>query len=667
MKKAVLTAAMLAAAVSAQVVETTPFRAVLQSQGSGSSPTGAATVLVQTVRGSSGQITSASVTASPSLRSSESATITGMSIQGAVGSGSAIDFGIGSNPISVGTGLSTSERQATFTEEGSALQAIRALLQNPSGYTLELQTSAGTLRGQLHRARKLVLIGLMRPENEVPPQLLQPNSYGVGSIVAYASYNDARALSSGEVFFDVDVNHGQAATFTGLHIHTGGPGVAGPVTIGTDLSATNPVQVSAPGIDNIRRRVEVDMNNAAARSTLDGLFSHPESYYINLHSSTLPAGVIRAQLRHTDAATFNLSLSGPGTSATAPAAVTIHTVRGADAGVQAAVVNFDVAPRLGANDRITSITLDTGSPTQPRPVVSSGINMDTAVQLATGAGAVSRFATVSTLLGVGTIDDLFATPAAFFLTLRSANESGALMGSLAPPSRALPEISTVISAVSDPQLTTVAQGGLATVFGRNFSTFDQDLRSFHGMRLPSSINGVGVRIGRLPVPVLMVGPTYIVVQVPFEVPTGAQPVEVFTASGTSRTFTTRVAPVAPSLYFGPGGAVATRLDYTHVTAAQPAQGSELVVLWGTGFGVTNSGAQLVTGVVPEQQNPGFIANVSATVGGRSAEVVHTTATPGNVGLYAVVVRIPSGLPAGTAPVSVTVGGVTSNTVSLPVR
>ena len=666
MKKAVFTAALFAAAVSAQIVETTPFRAVLQSSGgSASSLTGAATILVQTVRDSSGQITSGSIIVSPTLRAAESATVTGINLQAGADANSSIAINLGSNPISVGTTASTFERQSSFTSDPSAL---RALLQNPSGYSLNVQTSAGTSSGQLHRARKLVLMGLMRPENEIPPQMSQPNSFGVGSIVAYASYNDAGVLSSGEVFFDVDVYHGQAATFTGLHIHTGGPNVNGPVTIGTNLSAANPVQAPASGIVNIRRRVEVDLNNAAARSTLEGLYSHPHDYYINLHSSTLPAGVIRSQLRNTDAATFNTLLRGADmTSAASPAKFTVHTIRGADSTVQAAVVTFDAAARLAANDSVTSFTLDTGSPTQPVPIISSGITTDSPEQLTAGAGAIHRFVTVSTLRGTGMLDDLLSKPALFFLTLRSANAAGPLMGPMAVPSRAMPMVGAVISAVSDPQLTTIAQGGLATIFGSNFAAVNQDLSSFEGMRLPTSINGVGVRIGRLPVPVLFAGPGHMIVQVPFEVPAGPQPVEVFTPNGVSTAFTARVAAVAPALYFGPQGAVATRLDFTHVSSAQPAQASELVWLWATGLGITNSGAQLITGETPHAEDLGAISNVTATVGGRAADVLHAVPTPGHVGLYQVLVRIPSGLNAGTAPVSITVGGATSNTVSLPVQ
>lgn len=658
MKYAVLTGLLLAAAAGAQTVDTIPLRAVLQGPVQTS-----ATVLIHPVRDTAGQITSATIAVSSNLRSPVPISITGLTLSGDA-AGPRIDLGVSSsNPLVIEAGSSL-DRQITISrarEGDQAMEAVRALIQDPSRFTLLINTPAGPLQAVLQRTRRVVLMALMRPENEVPPQRQQPNSHAVASIVAYASYNSAGMLSSGEVIFDLNVNHGQAVTFTGLHIHSAPAGVNGPVTIGTDLSAANPVVLPSPGIANIRRTVEVNVANAASRATLEGLFSHPHDYYVNLHSSTLPAGVIRAQLRPTDAARFNVLLSG-----TTPGSISVHTLRGPDAGVQAATVFFDASPRVAGDDKVTGLALATGSPTQPMPVIDSGISANASVPLAGGAGHVHRFVNVSSIAGTGVLDELLSSPARFYLTLRTAGGNAPLLAALAPPSRAVPEITNVIAAVSDPKLTTVAQGSLVTIFGNNLATVTQDLTSFEGSRLPVSINGVGVRIAGLPVPVLFASPNYMLVQVPFEVPAGPQPVTVFGPTGQSRAFTTYVAPVAPALYFGTDGAVATRLDYSRVTPDRPAQPSELIWLWATGFGAAN-GPQLVTGVPPSQQNPGSVAGVTAMVGGRSAEVLHAVPSPGNVGLYQVLIRVPQGPTADREPVVLMVNGQSSNAVFLPFR
>ena len=71
---------------------------------------------------------------------------------------------------------------------------------------------------------------------------------------------------------------------TGLHIHSGGPTVSGPVVINTGLSAANNVVVKA-GADVVHRPAQVDGANAAALAALRGLFSNPQDYYVNIHTT----------------------------------------------------------------------------------------------------------------------------------------------------------------------------------------------------------------------------------------------------------------------------------------------------------------------------------------------------------------------------------------------
>jgi uncharacterized protein (TIGR03437 family) len=81
--------------------------------------------------------------------------------------------------------------------------------------------------------------------------------------------------------------------FTGLHVHDGAAGVAGPVRLNSGLSATNTV-VSESGVGNIY--LFQLMTDALAVATLNSLVANPENHYVNLHTTVNPAGVIRAQL-----------------------------------------------------------------------------------------------------------------------------------------------------------------------------------------------------------------------------------------------------------------------------------------------------------------------------------------------------------------------------------
>ena len=496
----------------------------------------------------------------------------------------------------------------------------------------------------------------------------------MGSIIAYASRDATGALTSGEVVFDVNYNFGQETTFTGLHIHAGGRTVSGPVTIGTNLSTANPVQAPAPAIGNIRRRVEVDLSNAAARDTLNGLFTHPGDYYLNIHSSRLPGGAVRGQLRTTDTIPLStmLQMNPPSaTGATAPATITLHTLRGPDASVQAAVAEFDVATRFPGATNIMGLTINGFVPPNQigPPVVSSGLTPATMVSFPTASGHISRFVTISMHASLEALDNLLVSPDIYFAVLTSSTgPAGGISAPLFfPPSMAPPEINAVISAVSDPNLTTLAKGGLATAWGSGFAKVNGDLRSFAGSRLPTTLNGAGVTIGGVPSPMVAVTGGQLVFQVPFEVPTGRQPLLIYNGSGISKAFMVTIAPVAPGLYFNSDGGIATHLDYSLVSSQKPAAANEAIWLYATGLGPTIAGPSLVTGVIPNYEEGVTTANVTATVGGRAVEVVSSIPAPGYIGLYQILIRMPAGLASGNQPVSITIGGIVSNSINLAIQ
>ncbi|MDZ4799731.1 MAG: CHRD domain-containing protein [Bryobacteraceae bacterium] len=669
-----------ASAIWAQNIETLPFRSVLASGGqtpAGNAPASTATLLIHTVRGNSGQVESATVEVRLNLLTAQAAGITSVRIrEGAVGSNGAvvIETGLSStDAVPAGTGTSTVENQTSFVagEPGAdtGLQAIRGILANPGRYYLDVQSSGSPLQGELQRAQKVVLLGQMRPENEVPAQQDQPNAFAVGTIIAYATRDASGALSSGEVFFDVDYNLNRPATLTGLHIHTGDAGVAGPVTIGTPISASNPVSVPAPGIGNFRSRVEVNVSNAASRDALAGLFARPAGYYLNLHTSELPGGIVRAPLRNTDRTVIETMLTGTVSGIPpVPAALTVYTIRGGDGTVQAGVAEISVAPRVSAPTVFTGLALQTGAPGRTRPSIDSRISQTNPVTLRSGGGVISRFVTVSSVLGTGDLDFILSNPDLYTLTLTpAAGASAAFSSPLAIPNMGAPQISAVISAVSDPGLTTVAAGGLATVYGINFARLTQDLRSMEGSYVPWTLAGVGVSVGGIRAPMLMVSPTFAVIQVPFEVPPGQRPVRVVTSAGASNPVNATVAAVAPALYFGSEGGTAIHLDYSLVSPQHPAQPNELVWFFATGLGQTASGEALLTGAIPAYRNGTSTARVTATIGARAVEVLDSLPSPGYVGLYQVLVRIPADARSGDQPAMISIGGASSNVVNVRIR
>jgi uncharacterized protein (TIGR03437 family) len=103
---------------------------------------------------------------------------------------------------------------------------------------------------------------------------------------------------------------------------------------------------------------------------------------------------------------------------------------------------------------------------------------------------------------------------------------------------------------------------------------------------------------------------------------------------------------------------ATIADPSVVTGASPANPGDIVSLFGTGFGATSpsyTAGQLATGVAT-LTNP-----ITVTIGGAtlsSADVLYAGLSPGSInGLYQFNVRIPDGTASGDIPVTISIGGV----------
>ncbi len=118
-----------------------------------------------------------------------------------------------------------------------------------------------------------------------------------------------------------------------------------------------------------------------------------------------------------------------------------------------------------------------------------------------------------------------------------------------------------------------------------------------------------------------------------------------------------------------GGTGTTVADPSVVPGGQSVKPGEIVTLYGTGFGDTNPlvpTGQLATGAAP-LTNP-----ITVTIGGTTLspqDVEYAGASPGAVcGLYQFNVRVPSSTPNGDIAVTISIGGVqTQSGVTIPVH
>ena len=113
-------------------------------------------------------------------------------------------------------------------------------------------------------------------------------------------------------------------------------------------------------------------------------------------------------------------------------------------------------------------------------------------------------------------------------------------------------------------------------------------------------------------------------------------------------------------------AVALHADGSTVTTNSPAIAGETISLLGTGFGPYSG--TIIDGFFPPAPAPALADAVSISVGGQNLTPAWSGAAPGYTGMVSTSFQVPTGLGSGVAvPLTVTVNGVASNTVMLPVQ
>ena len=210
----------------------------------------------------------------------------------------------------------------------------------------------------------------------------------------------------------------------------------------------------------------------------------------------------------------------------------------------------------------------------------------------------------------------------------------------------------------------VSPGSLFSIFGSGLSA---QPTSAGTVPLPNSLGGTQVLVNGEPAPLLYVGDSQVNAQMPVDIPTG-QPVTltVTNASGSSNSVTLTALAAAPGFFTLDGKeAVVQNPNGSMNSAANPGHPGDVLVAYFTGGGAVNAAGPWIAGA----DSPGGASSVKApyslTVSGQPAEVQYVGLAPGFVGLYQANFKPPS-LTAGTYPMVLTIGGVSSNAASVVV-
>jgi uncharacterized protein (TIGR03437 family) len=182
--------------------------------------------------------------------------------------------------------------------------------------------------------------------------------------------------------------------------------------------------------------------------------------------------------------------------------------------------------------------------------------------------------------------------------------------------------------------------------------------------IPLQTAGTSVYINGVPAPVIYAWTNQVGIIVPYEVTPGSGGITVQYGGQISLQLPVTVAPTAPGLFTadgsGKGQAVAINEDGSVNTSSSPVPQGHVIYLYATGYG-------LVTPVQADgaPNNAGFanpLLPVTASVAGQFATVQRTGGDTGlPAGTIRIDVRVPAGVSGSAIPVSITIGGVTSQT------
>ncbi len=129
----------------------------------------------------------------------------------------------------------------------------------------------------------------LSPTFQEPP-LQGVSAGGLSNIAIHVRRDDDGNMLNAFVDFRVNYFFGQEETVVALHIHEGVVGENGPVVISSGMAT--PI---TGRFGNIFLQVMVDDPDDMA--TVERILAAPEGFYINLHSASNPAGILRGQVR----------------------------------------------------------------------------------------------------------------------------------------------------------------------------------------------------------------------------------------------------------------------------------------------------------------------------------------------------------------------------------
>jgi uncharacterized protein (TIGR03437 family) len=224
----------------------------------------------------------------------------------------------------------------------------------------------------------------------------------------------------------------------------------------------------------------------------------------------------------------------------------------------------------------------------------------------------------------------------------------------------------IMNGVGQTPSTAVAPGSIIMIFGQSLASV---VEVGPVNPLAQTIAGTTVTINNSILPLMFVSPQQINALLPSNLPDGNYTLEVQNTNQPEITGTLTIARNAPGLFYNTVGstdyAMALHANGSLITTSSPAAAGETISFLGTGFGPYHT--PVLDGFFPPNPLPTVVDAVVLSVGGRKV-TSSSTAAPGFAGAVTTKFEVPAGLASGTSvPVMVSINGVDSNTVMLPIQ
>ncbi len=475
-----------------------------------------------------------------------------------------------------------------------------------------------------------------------------------------------------------------------VECHAGGSANSGPGRVALTFNGTTattyatgssvPIQITITDTGGGRRRWGFELSARFSDGTQAGDFANVSNAtaVFSEQSLSFPSGGTIRWATHNIAQsfvgtsfTFSITWNAPASSAKGDV---IFNVAGNAADGSLDDTNdriYTAEVRLTAASGNPAPTLSTISPTSATPggaaftlTVNGTSYLNTSVVRWNGSARTTTFISATQLNAAILASDIAAAGTAsitvFTPTPGGGTSTSATFNIIGAP--LIVQGGTVNSASLSPAPNDqIARGQIIAIFGANLTVGGP----FHldKLPMPTVLGNTTVKVGGTPIPLFDVYDSQINAQLPTELPdTGTQQITVTSGSQTTAAVNLTLAATSPGIYTvtsnGKGdGIILDALTNAFINPANPAVAGEIVVIYCTGLGATNTlvpSGTAATGINSAK------AAVTVTIGGKDAPVQYAGLVPTLVGLYQINVIVPSGL-TGSQLVIITAGAAKSPT------